>query len=297
MSLQILNTSKFYRCNHKTHKIYEKPYANYSDYNVYLGDDNCSDGCSAIYLPIALSSPNLADKVTLRSELVVEVTLSKSCFECYHIRRGHCRPEPDKENMRFINSSGDSNKEKIIIGLSLKIQVDELPLVEIELKKANCREKALKDVNGFGSNWNPFSPLFPFPLKGGAKKKRDWVYYDDEATAAFIDFSDPSEDDFDGDWRGGKRKSKRSRSSRRRLSDVSRVPIERPRRGGGGGVGVGMRMWVVVVVVAVEGQWMVLQRLVAPLFVEGWDEALHKIGKLSSETILSLKNAESRLSC
>ncbi|KAK7252288.1 hypothetical protein RIF29_36127 [Crotalaria pallida] len=94
-----------------------------------------------------------------------------------------------------------------------------------------------KDVNGFGSNWNPFSPLFPFPLKGGAKKKRDWVYYDDEAAAAFIDFSDPSEDDSDGDWRGGKRKSKRSRSSRRRLSDVSRVPIERPRRGGGGGGG------------------------------------------------------------
>ncbi|ESW30492.1 hypothetical protein PHAVU_002G157500 [Phaseolus vulgaris] len=29
-------------------------------------------------------------------------------------------------------------------GLSLKIQVDELPLVEIELKKANCREKAVK---------------------------------------------------------------------------------------------------------------------------------------------------------
>ncbi|CAL0331986.1 unnamed protein product [Lupinus luteus] len=29
-------------------------------------------------------------------------------------------------------------------GLSLKIQVEELPLVEIELKKANCREKALK---------------------------------------------------------------------------------------------------------------------------------------------------------
>ncbi|KAK7281703.1 hypothetical protein RIF29_09917 [Crotalaria pallida] len=31
-----------------------------------------------------------------------------------------------------------------LTGLSLKIQVDELPLVEIELKKANCREKALK---------------------------------------------------------------------------------------------------------------------------------------------------------
>ncbi|OIW15840.1 hypothetical protein TanjilG_04375 [Lupinus angustifolius] len=33
----------------------------------------------------------------------------------------------------------------------------------------------------------------------------------------------------------------------------------------------------------------------APLFVEGWDEALHEIGKLSSETILSVKNAESLL--
>ncbi|KAK7271153.1 hypothetical protein RJT34_26809 [Clitoria ternatea] len=33
----------------------------------------------------------------------------------------------------------------------------------------------------------------------------------------------------------------------------------------------------------------------APLYVEGWDEALHEIGKLSSETILSAKNAESLL--
>ncbi|KAK4267506.1 hypothetical protein QN277_024279 [Acacia crassicarpa] len=33
----------------------------------------------------------------------------------------------------------------------------------------------------------------------------------------------------------------------------------------------------------------------APLCVEGWDEALHEIGKLSSETILSTKNAESLL--
>ncbi|XP_028756189.1 uncharacterized protein LOC114715481 [Neltuma alba] len=33
----------------------------------------------------------------------------------------------------------------------------------------------------------------------------------------------------------------------------------------------------------------------APLRVEGWDEALHEIGKLSSETILSTKNAESLL--
>ncbi|KAK7294120.1 hypothetical protein RJT34_17003 [Clitoria ternatea] len=33
----------------------------------------------------------------------------------------------------------------------------------------------------------------------------------------------------------------------------------------------------------------------AHLSVEGWDEALHEIGKLSSETILSVKNAESLL--
>ncbi|KAI4329301.1 hypothetical protein L6164_021583 [Bauhinia variegata] len=33
----------------------------------------------------------------------------------------------------------------------------------------------------------------------------------------------------------------------------------------------------------------------APLFVEGWDEALHEIGKLSSETVISAKNAESLL--
>lgn len=33
----------------------------------------------------------------------------------------------------------------------------------------------------------------------------------------------------------------------------------------------------------------------APLFLEGWDEALHEIGKLSSEIILSTKNAESLL--
>lgn len=33
----------------------------------------------------------------------------------------------------------------------------------------------------------------------------------------------------------------------------------------------------------------------APLSVEGWDEAVHEIGKLSSETILAAKNAESLL--
>lgn len=33
----------------------------------------------------------------------------------------------------------------------------------------------------------------------------------------------------------------------------------------------------------------------APLCVEGWDEALHEIGRLSYETFLSPKNAESLL--
>lgn len=33
----------------------------------------------------------------------------------------------------------------------------------------------------------------------------------------------------------------------------------------------------------------------APLCVEGWDEALHEIGKLSSETVISPQNAASLL--
>ncbi|CAJ2650651.1 unnamed protein product [Trifolium pratense] len=41
----------------------------------------------------------------------------------------------------------DELKSILAEGLSLKIQVDELPLVEIELKKANCRQKASKAHN------------------------------------------------------------------------------------------------------------------------------------------------------
>ncbi|XP_019421594.1 PREDICTED: uncharacterized protein LOC109331508 [Lupinus angustifolius] len=93
-----------------------------------------------------------------------------------------------------------------------------------------------KDINGVGSNWNPFSPLFPCSLKGNTKKKKDWVYYDDEVATAFINISDPSEDDSDGDWRGGKsRASKRARSSRKNFSDVKRKPVRRPRRSSHGG--------------------------------------------------------------
>lgn len=38
-----------------------------------------------------------------------------------------------------------------------------------------------------------------------------------------------------------------------------------------------------------------MERYQAPLWVEGWDEALHEIGRLSSETVLSPQNAESLL--
>ncbi|RYR18743.1 hypothetical protein Ahy_B03g063346 isoform C [Arachis hypogaea] len=44
-----------------------------------------------------------------------------------------------------------------------------------------------KDINGFSSNWNPFSPLFPCPLKGSNRRKASWTYYDDEAAAAFVE--------------------------------------------------------------------------------------------------------------
>lgn len=99
-----------------------------------------------------------------------------------------------------------------------------------------------KDVHGVSSNWNPFSPLFPCPSKGSSNRKRNWDYYDEEATAAFIDISDPSEDDSDdGDWRGGpgkKRGSKRSnisnRKNRKESGSVTKEATERPRRGAAG---------------------------------------------------------------
>lgn len=40
---------------------------------------------------------------------------------------------------------------------------------------------------------------------------------------------------------------------------------------------------------------LVLVYVKAPLSVEGWEEAVHEIGKLSSETVLSPQNAESLL--
>ncbi|KAK7319483.1 hypothetical protein RJT34_04204 [Clitoria ternatea] len=90
-----------------------------------------------------------------------------------------------------------------------------------------------KDVNGASSNWNPFSPLFPCPLKGSSNRKpqRNWDYYDDEAAAAFIELSDPSDDDSgDGDWRGDKTKSTK-RGRKRSSGDSRREHVERPRRG------------------------------------------------------------------
>ncbi|PNX77018.1 chaperone dnaJ-domain containing protein, partial [Trifolium pratense] len=97
-----------------------------------------------------------------------------------------------------------------------------------------------KDVNGASSDWNPIAPLFPSSMKGSSNRKKNWVYYDEEATAAFIDVSDPSDDDSDdGDWRGGigKRKGgKRSgvSTSKKIRKDSGnaggRETVERPRR-------------------------------------------------------------------
>ncbi|KAL2343834.1 hypothetical protein Fmac_005119 [Flemingia macrophylla] len=93
------------------------------------------------------------------------------------------------------------------------------------------------DVNGVSSNWNPFSPLFPCPLRGAAFRKqprRNWDYYDDEAAAAFIEFSDPSDDDSgDGDWMGGKIKARKKArvSVRKNSGHVRKETVERPRRG------------------------------------------------------------------
>ncbi|RDX69559.1 hypothetical protein CR513_51315, partial [Mucuna pruriens] len=89
-----------------------------------------------------------------------------------------------------------------------------------------------KDVNGFSSNWNPFSPLFPCPLKGSYRKpQRNWAYYDDEAAAAFIEFSDPSDDDSgDGDWRADKRRGRKRTRIKKNSGNVRREPVDRPRR-------------------------------------------------------------------
>ncbi|KAH1087406.1 hypothetical protein GYH30_018809 [Glycine max] len=91
-----------------------------------------------------------------------------------------------------------------------------------------------KDVNGHASNWNPFSPLFPCPLKGSSYRRpqRNWAYYDDEAAAAFIELSDPSDDDSgDGDWRGGKNRGRKRTRGKKNSGDGRRETVKRPRRG------------------------------------------------------------------
>ncbi|CAL0318427.1 unnamed protein product [Lupinus luteus] len=109
MSWQILNTLKFIRCNHKPyyHDVDENLslYYKCSDYDIYLGYvQELPDGCSAIQLPIALR-PIFADPwtITLSSELIVEVTLSEPCFDCYHVRRGQCRA--GKGNISCVNTN------------------------------------------------------------------------------------------------------------------------------------------------------------------------------------------------
>ncbi|KAK7302571.1 hypothetical protein RJT34_13463 [Clitoria ternatea] len=107
-----------------------------------------------------------------------------------------------------------------------------------------------KDISGTASKWNPFSPLFPCPPKGGHSTRRHqkgpWVFYDDEAAAAFVEHSDTSVDDSDDeDWRLGNNETGKTGKRRRRKKKkkgssfgggggsggVSKPVIEKPRRG------------------------------------------------------------------
>ncbi|OIV96189.1 hypothetical protein TanjilG_14866 [Lupinus angustifolius] len=98
-----------------------------------------------------------------------------------------------------------------------------------------------KDLSGGSSEWNPFSPLFPCPLKGRRGRKGPVAYYDQEACTAFVEkeLSDSSDDSDDGDWRNTytKKLRKRARGSGRRTGIASasgvvrRSAVDRPRRG------------------------------------------------------------------
>ena len=89
--------------------------------------------------------------------------------------------------------------------------------------------------------------MFACPLQKASNRKFSsrkgpWVYYNDEAAAAFVELSDSTEDDSDGDWRTpGKRKKKRRQYRRRRIrgSHIRRSIMDRPRRGNHSGPGNG----------------------------------------------------------
>ncbi|KAI9095653.1 hypothetical protein K1719_026213 [Acacia pycnantha] len=100
-----------------------------------------------------------------------------------------------------------------------------------------------KDISGTNSKWNPFSAMFACPLKGGGGVKSargSWVYHDDDAAAAFIEHSDPSDDDSDdADW--GKRK-KRAKNKGKNSGNASggdrrKAFSERTGRGSQSGTG------------------------------------------------------------
>ncbi|KAE9599330.1 hypothetical protein Lal_00044146 [Lupinus albus] len=91
-----------------------------------------------------------------------------------------------------------------------------------------------KDLSGGSSDWNPFSPLFPCPLKGGSTRKGrkgPVAYYDQEACVAFVEkeLSDSSDDSDDGDWRNTytKRLRKRARGIGRRTGFASASGVVR----------------------------------------------------------------------
>lgn len=94
--------------------------------------------------------------------------------------------------------------------------------------------------------------MFACPLRGGGggggasnkgSRRGPWVFHDDEAAAAFIELSDPSDDDSDdADWgamseRAKKRAKSKGKTSGNASGEVRRAFSERTRRGSQSGSG------------------------------------------------------------
>ncbi|XP_054776229.1 uncharacterized protein LOC129284778 isoform X1 [Prosopis cineraria] len=110
-----------------------------------------------------------------------------------------------------------------------------------------------RHISGTNSKWNPFSAMFACPLRGGGgggggasnkgSRRGPWVFHDDEAAAAFIELSDPSDDDSDdADWgarseRAKKRAKNKGKTSGNASGEVRRAFSERTRRGSQSGSG------------------------------------------------------------
>ncbi|XP_019461192.1 PREDICTED: LEAF RUST 10 DISEASE-RESISTANCE LOCUS RECEPTOR-LIKE PROTEIN KINASE-like 1.1 isoform X1 [Lupinus angustifolius] len=169
MSLQILNTFKFIRCNRNRYDANENipVYHRCSDYDIYHGHEfyyfyehEHLDGCSAIQLPVALP-PIFVDplQITLSSELVVEVTLSEPCFDCYHVRRGQCRA--DKGNISCVNTNDVRQQQQpnfatgISIGLAIMIIIALFVILFMHKRrynKSSCNQNQPRNINSAPSS-------------------------------------------------------------------------------------------------------------------------------------------------